>query len=165
MAKFKIKIDHKDIQKLKDQIQNVKKAVDAKTAKRAGVAAIEVMKDLISKGISPIRGKGRFPGYKNPNKYPGDRKAKRPVNLELTGEFLNSLEAKTVKGRFGEDTEVGYFNQESKDKEQGHREGHNGQLKRPTIPEGNEELAIKVERAVEEVYVERLEEVIRKDLK
>lgn len=52
--------------------------------------------DLISKGISPVKGERRFMPYSESyleaiaaDRYPN--KKKRPVNLELTGKMLDSL--------------------------------------------------------------------------
>ena len=71
-----------DIRKLISQPDNKKQVADL---------VISQMKTSIASGLSPVRGIGRFVEYKNPAKYPGDRKAKRPVNLYLTGEMLGAL--------------------------------------------------------------------------
>lgn len=103
------------------------------------------MLQRISRGVSPINGKGRFPAYKNPENYPDrvrDRfpsKRRRPVNLRLSGEFLKNLDVRVrVTGSRTTELKIGFFDKESIDKERGHRNGANGQPKRPIIPQGNE---------------------------
>lgn len=100
------------------------------------------MLENIKKGISPITGK-RFPAYKNPERYPGKRKPKRPVNLELTGEFLSALEF-TVRSGKNPTITIGFFDKENADKEKGHREGAGGQPKRPIIPNSSESFSKKI---------------------
>jgi hypothetical protein len=39
-------------------------AISLQDRKRIGIAAIEEIKTLVSKGVSPIAGRGRFPAYK-----------------------------------------------------------------------------------------------------
>jgi hypothetical protein len=101
-----------------------------------GFMIVEKMKELISRGISPITGK-RFPAYKDAKRYPAKQKPARPVNLWLSGDFLDSLVAR-VKGTRKPTITIGFDSQESNRKESGHREGANGQLERPIIPEGSE---------------------------
>lgn len=137
-----------------------------------GDEMLEEMKRDISRGISPIFGYGRFPGYKavmasqsilrggragsrsararrrslatarKKEGYPYTvrgrfpNKRERPVNLYLSGDMLNSLEARPR--RLG--LEFGYYKAKSALKEQGHREGVGGQPSRPTIPVGSERL-------------------------
>lgn len=97
------------------------------------------MIDIIQGGTSPVNGKA-FPKYKNPKKYPGKRKASRPVNLTLTGQMLDSLKNEAVIGdTFG--LRIFYGNRKAQLKEQGHAEGHNGQPKRRTIPASNQSFS------------------------
>ena len=132
-------------------------------------ATIDEMKTMISKGISPIKGEGRFPAYlwagkkslarkrgakkkalnrefsdKYPysamKKFPG--KKERPVNLKLSGDFLNALSARVGKSRI----DIGFFDKPFEDYELGHREGANGQPKRPIIPIKGEELSPSIYR-------------------
>ena len=119
----------------------VREAVDLRKIKpveldKIAKSVIFEMKDNISGGISPISGR-RFPAYKNPPSYPGDRKPQRPVNLDLTGEFLDNLSYRVFQGSKPR-IEVGFYDYKSIKKEQGHRDGANGQPKRPIIPTGSE---------------------------
>lgn len=112
----------------------------------AAHAFVDGMKDLISKGISPVKQIGRMPAYKKPESYP-DRmrrkfpaKRRRPVNLLLSGEFLKDLTF-IVKRDSVQKVRFGFFQQKSILKERGHREGAGGQPKRPIIPNENEQFS------------------------
>lgn len=123
-------------------------------ATQAGQATMSAMKDMISQGQSPITGRN-FPRYKNPQKYPGRLKSATPVNLHLSGDFLDGMRAKVVKTALGFGFEITYLKKELK-KEEGHRVGWNGQPKRPTIPEGNEKFATRVREAYTKVILDAL---------
>ena len=126
MPKFSIDIKASIFKRIENEFKNLPREVDKKTADAVGRAPIKEMKDQISKGISPIReGPKRFPAYKNPKKYPGKRKGKRPVNLKLTGDFLRSLSFKALQGGKGYITRIFFDDSDglSDLKEQGHREG------------------------------------------
>ena len=133
-----------------------------KNAQLNEVATIGVieMKDRIQRGQSPIKGRGRFPAYKNPKKYPGKRKPKRPVNLYLSGVFLKALRG--IGYRVGQEiyVRIGFSDSLNAEKERGHREGANGQPKRPIIPEGNEtftpRILLKMKKAYKLAYKEAL---------
>jgi len=114
-----------------------------------GKIAVKEITKTVGKGISPIEGGGRFPGYKNPENYPDKiqkkypAKRRRPVNLYLSGDFLKNLKYKIVKSpKLG--IEIGFYDTLSKKKEQGHREGVKGQPKRPIIPERKEEFTRRI---------------------
>lgn len=101
---------------------------DARTRRRKFAA------DTKKKGY-PYSVRGQYPS-----------KRERPVNLFLSGKFMNDLTAKSVRGggvlsvfrrrvmRFG------FFKDLSAKKEEGHRVGVNSQPSRPTIPTGAEQL-------------------------
>lgn len=174
-------------------------------AQDIGFTIVGEMLDLVSKGISPIAGKGRFPAYKWAafrndlkkekssiakalkknkkslvrlgrknerqlllaakenkrkaiagvnGKYPFTAQAiklgkkPRPVNLLLTGEFLFHLEAVVtgVAGKHG--LEIGFFDSRQAAKEDGHREGVNGQPERPIIPLAREDFVASITNAI-----------------
>lgn len=110
-----------------------KMPLDPATARTVGETVVGEMKTLVASGVSPIEGKGKFPAYKNPRKYPGTRKSKTPVNLKLSGDFLNGLKHSPVKGEHGYEASI-YYRSDQEPKEKGHMEGANGQPKRPTLP-------------------------------
>lgn len=171
-------------------VEDTKKKLADDDMQTIGSACIELMKDLISKGISPIQGNGRFEGYKAAGNlktqkkvskslrgalrvgggkglqdievrrnllasvkaegmaklgYPysvqhkySDKKP-RPVNLFLSGKFLESLIYKVNKKELK--VVIQFDDKLSELKEQGHREGVNGQPKRPIFPINSESLA------------------------
>lgn len=144
MAKIKSKIKF-DIKAIEKKFNNAAKQSKLKGARSIASFIEKKMKDLISKGISPIFGSGRFEGYAAQRKkdkkkkfYPDSvkkdfpSKRRRPVNLFLSGEFLKSLKA--YPGSVGK-IFIGYTTKYGKKLESGHREGVNSQPKRPTIPE------------------------------
>lgn len=159
---FSIKINRKKLEAISEVAQSLKQnVIDRQTARDVGVGVTDKMKSLIEKGISPIKGNGRFPGYKNPDKYPGDRKPKRPVNLWLSGDFISSLDAKEFPAKHGYVTEIFYKGDQDK-KESGHREGVNGQPKRPTIPQGDEQFVVAIQRIITTIFKERIAFLLNK---
>lgn len=137
------------------ELKKLKKSLSKINPDPMGRAIVKEMKDMIGKGISPIRGKGRFPGYKDSykkriKKQRGEFKGKRqrPVNLKLTGDMLDALKHKSKKGKRAK-LEIGYFDEDEAIKERGHREGANKQLKRPTVPlQRREQFAARIQRII-----------------
>lgn len=150
---LKVSVDLKQFEKIIKNLEKLNSAIDDKVARDVGKYAVSEMKSMIEVGLSPIQGKGRFPAYKIPTRYPGVRKPPRPVNLKLSGQFLDSLSFRLTPTRDGTTgTTVYYNNQEANDKEDGHREGTNGQPKRPTIPIEGEEFAQTLQLGIAEIY-------------
>jgi hypothetical protein len=150
MSDFNLQIKNALSKKLKDKV-NVKK-IKNKDLKDAGKDGVSIIKKLVSKGISPIKGEQRYPGYKKPDSYPGDRKKRRPVNLKLSGKFLKQLVFKTRTGR-NASIRIGFFRDYGKTLEQGHREGANTQPKRPIIPTGDQEFKPQIINAIKKRIV------------
>lgn len=67
-------------------------------------------------------------------------KKARPVNLTLTGAFLSSLTFGFGSAGKKMRVVIGFFDPKQAIKEKGHREGANGQPKRPIIPKGNQKF-------------------------
>jgi hypothetical protein len=74
------------------------KTIDKATGRVIGRALRKATIKSLSKGQSPVRGQKRLEKYKDPKKYPGKKKPKRPVNLKLSGAFYNSLSFIVKKG-------------------------------------------------------------------
>ena len=162
MGKFTVRIDTRALKKLNDDLANLpKKALDSNTANRVGRLVIAEMKREIESGVSTIKGKGRFPAYKNVGKYPGNRKPRSPVILRLTGNFLVDLKHRVIQAAQGFGFSVGYRTKSEQQKELGHREGANGQRKRPTIPQGSEEFSTEIERVIVDEYTQRINKVLK----
>lgn len=149
----KVKIDLKEVKKL---LKEADLKIGPKASQAIGNLIVDLMKEKIAKGISPIEGKPRFPGYKDVTKYPKQArkehpaKRNRPVNLNLSGKFLAGLKAKASPSR-GQIT-VGFFDTYGRKLEQGHREGANGQRERPIIPDRGEQLAKSIRLAIVKLY-------------
>lgn len=166
------------VKKLRGKVENATKFFTADDAAKMGEEVVITMKEMISKGISPIREVGRFPAYKHQRvkgKYPANQKnnypdkKQRPVNLTLSGEFLSALSSRIIKnnakGKFP--VEVGYILKNkgkvsASKKEEGHREGVNGQPKRPTIPQGDEQFAAKLQKIIFGAYRESYKRYVNK---
>lgn len=161
---LRVKVNKREMRELLERLESLKEPIDKETAKEVGDAYISEMKDMISKGISPIQGDGRFQRYKNPAKYPANQKPKTPVNLYLTGEMMRALkyEIKRVKSGFA--PEVGYSTNEASLKEKGHREGAKGQPKRPTIPvvSKGEKPAARIQVLIKALFSRRIKRLAKK---
>ncbi len=109
--------------------------------------------------------------YSVQDKFPG--KKPRPVNLTLSGKFLSKLK-KFISGQAGQKIkiEVGFADDKVRsgtsnkyvsviDMEKGHREGANGQLKRPIIPERNENFERRIQVAIEKSFATALAKYYR----
>jgi hypothetical protein len=162
-------IDVKAIDRLSKELSKLKRPLDRTTARMMGSTLVSEMKSDISKGISTVRGGGlggRMPPYKNPSKYPGDRKRARPVNLKLTGAQLNELDFDVFEDREGFSVEVGYFSNAGKaqDKEEGHARGVFGQPRRPTIPQTgrNQTFNKRLTAIILEILQKRFSKLIRR---
>lgn len=169
MAKFNLKFDASDLNRLAKQIKRFPKgAIDNQTAKRVGREIVKQIKDFTRKGISPVRGGGvraRMPAYKNPLQYPGRRKRRRPVNLRLSGDFMRSLTFTSVNSRTGKATRVFYRGQNNNKKEQGHAVGANRQPRRPTLPgavnrSARERFAPSILQALNKIYLSRINRLV-----
>ncbi|NOS67379.1 MAG: hypothetical protein HOO67_03370 [Candidatus Peribacteraceae bacterium] len=158
--KLRTKIDRNEIRRLGFAIKNIPNFATESDARKVGDEVVKEMKDLVGKGISPIEGKGRFPGYLHANekgKYPASapkrfRKGSRPVNLKLSGDMMDDLERNTYKADHGYGVNIEYGSQLSQKKEQGHREGKNGQPSRPTLPQGNERFAQTIQQRIVDYF-------------
>ena len=152
-SKFEIELK-KELEKVASLNRISKRDLDS-----MGRLLVTQMKETIAGGVSPITGQ-RFPKYKNPRKYPGNRKPKSPVNLKLSGEFLKNLLFRSRKGSNPSVT-VYIRGRENQKKEEGHRDGANGQPKRPIIPEGREDFSRKISIAFLKKFQEILDNTYR----
>lgn len=97
-------------------------------------------------------------------------KKPRPVNLTLHGDFLNALQARVTGAGIDLGLEVGFFPGWTDDKgveafvkEIGHREGANGQPKRPIIPIGTEDFAQRIQNIIWEIIEEEIDRAAAED--
>lgn len=168
---FSFKIPKDTLDKLRSKVSKIADVMTRDVADEIGKETIVEMKNLISRGISPIRGAGRFPGYLRanepdgyPNRVPKElNKKKRPVNLKLEGHFLESMKFETKKIGSQFKTTIFFDTDLSKLKEQGHREGANGQPKRPTIPQADQgqTFAISIQKKIIDIINTAIQKIIR----
>lgn len=156
---IKATLRKRDLEALRRELKKYEAPINKKTADLIGKTVVQRIKDLVKVGLSPVKGfPARFPRYKNPDKYPGDRKNKTPVNLNLTGQMLKNLIFQSAKRGKNYFVSIGYLRDDfAADKESGHRDGVNGQPKRPTIPQGRETFREAILVDVQEIIEERLE--------
>lgn len=129
-----------------------------------GRVAIAEMKKRVARGLSPLERGERFPAYKNPKRYPGKRKPRRPVNLYLTGQFLGSLAVQAFIGKAPR-IRIYFTNERARLKERGHREGAGGQPKRPIMLQAGEQLSNGIRVKVGAAIKKAIEKAIRLDKK
>lgn len=98
----------------------------------------------------------------NTEEFKKGSKKDRPVNLWLKGDFLRALKyrLKLFKGSYV--TDIGFFDPKQEVKEQGHREGANGQPKRPIIPTSQEGFAQRIQRIFFTIYRNRVRQLLGK---
>jgi len=156
------KINLKITKDLDKSIKNFQNKMDASLAISIGINVVNEMTILAKKGISPIGRGARFPAYKatalaakeRRNRYPFNQRNKfpskraRPVNLTLSGDFLNDLTFRVKRVGAKISIQIGFFGRKSAIKEKGHREGANGQPRRPIIPSKQEQYSRKVQQVV-----------------
>ncbi len=153
---MRARINKSDLKRFVTRIEGIKTAFGRDEANETAKEVVSEMKDMISKGISPVKSVGRFPAYLRAGekgKYPDNQRSKyptkrqRPVNLYLSGDFLKALSYRILSGKFGFSFDVGYFDKDSVAKEEGHALGWNGQPQRPTIPDDGQ-FAERIQRII-----------------
>lgn len=140
-----------------------------------GETFTSLAKDMISKGISPVRGHRKFESYNAQNTgkkgYPYNimrqyaSKRARPVNLYLSGSMLNGYSWRSKPGQL---IEVGYVNVSGVDaiKAQVHNDGTRNIPARPTVAnKPGQQFAVAIMRELISVYRKRLEDIIKKSNK
>lgn len=121
------------------------------------------IKKLIRAGRSPVEGFGRFPQYKDREKYPANKKAKTPVNLTLSGLMLKFF---GIRKKSDRSITVGIFPEASNDlkvRARANNEGtENGIPARRFIPINGERFTVSVMRAIKNLYAKRVKELLSK---
>ncbi len=116
-------------------------------------------KTRIEKKIASLKS-GIKIGYPESVKADFPNKKNRPVNLFLSGKFLSQLDAKVV----GVDKiRIGFFKSYGQKLESGHRDGVNGQPKRPIIPlQNSEEFAKSIVFSTINLVTDAVKEYLKK---
>lgn len=164
---FSVKVNDASLKRLQKKLEGIAAPLKKGEADELGKQVVIEMKNLIRKGVSPITGK-RFAQYKKSykeqiKKYHSKAHGKKqtPVNLHLTGEFLSDLINTVVTSNGTYAARIGFKSKESEKKEQGHREGANGQRKRPIIPQAREKFAQRIQNIIILFTRDALRKIIR----
>lgn len=157
MIKTKITIQReKLVAKVKNNLVN-RDVVD-----QLNKEVVTEVKRFMAAGTSPVRNKRRFVGYKDKDKYPGERKAARPVNLFLSGDLYGALTAaKTSMMSFY----IGVSSLASnkiKTYAKANNLGENGIPERRFVPIKGEEYNVSIVRKIKDIIARRIAEIIKK---
>jgi hypothetical protein len=146
-----------DLKKLKNYNKEVKERFqDELNSGNAGYELIRLLQDIISKGISPVEGEGRFEKYSESYRTAikrGDfiNKKVSPVNMYLTGDMMGSLQFKKSAGKlyveFG-DKKAAY-----------HQFGKGNLPKRKLLPTG---LFDRFNKRITDLLVRALKQALKK---
>lgn len=164
---FKVKVKNK----LRAEIEKKMKGfVTERFAQKVQDEVINgTIKPLIDAGVSPVQSvenTRRFKGYKDPKKYPNDRKQKRPVNLKLTGKMLERYRARKVNGTT---LEMGILSSAPEDVRVRAEANNLGTVNskgevaiaaRRFVPIRGETFAVSVMRRLKDLYAKRLKEIL-----
>jgi hypothetical protein len=138
--------------------------IDNATASALGKTVVKEAKENISEGLSPVRGYGRFERYKDRKKYPGNRKAPRPVNLYGADGSPHMLDGYDFKiGQKKDTIEIGMVKGSADKKEiaQYHQDGTPNMAQRKLVPGDGEEWSVSIMRKISDLYSQRLAKIIR----
>ena len=151
-------------------VNKLRKTVDSRFEANTQSEVVDgEMKRLIAAGTSPVQsveGGRRFKGYKNPDKYPADKKAKRPVSLFLSGAMLSWLKAVKISGTRISIGIPSYAPEEIKIRAEANNVGtvdSKGQVAiaaRRFIPLRGETFAVSVMRKLKTLYAKRIKELL-----
>lgn len=159
-----------------------------------GRETVTEMKDFISKGISPVKGVGRFEAYsavrnssgnKPTNRYPLDKQTQQinpskkinPVNLSLTGKHMRTLSHKatprqdSAKTSYG--VQIGHINPDAETMEKflTHNEGKYASStekipQRKYLPTGpGSEFIVSIARMIKGIYSKQIKAIIKSNRK
>lgn len=166
--KLKAKFDNAAFKSILDKIKDIQEPVDSRIAKNVANSVVEEMKKEISVGKSTIAGRGKFEAYRGEYKKRIQRygavssggakysKKLKPVNLKVSGNFLESLKGSTEKSKNGYAAVISINGVKNIKIEQGHRDGANGQAERPIIPINKERFVTSIQK----VYLRLINEAI-----
>jgi len=141
-------------------LADMRKAISARVNKeKVADLVIENMKESIAAGLSPVRGIGRFVAYKNPAKYPGDQKSRRPVNLYLSGDMLAALKFYPTSGP---GVSVGIKGAEGK-KAAANNNGTKDVPRRHFMPtDRGEEFSVTITRKIRDLYSRMFSDILKR---
>jgi len=146
--------------------QKIKNIVDDDFINKVNQEVVEgSIKPLIASGQSPVTSAEgrRFPKYKDGDKYPGKQKAKRPVNLYLSGLMLSFYKAAKVSSLRMRIGILPSAPLDVKVRAQANNEGtEKGIPTRRFIPLKGETYTISVMRKLKNLYAEKIKSLLSK---
>lgn len=146
---------------VKFDIEKELEQINSKIVKEnVATEVIGLIRDFTAKGISPVKGERKFEAYKDPEKYPGDRKNRVPVNLRLTGDMMGALDFWITSSSFF----IGYKNYDDNyQKAEAHNYGTKHIPRRVFIPyEDGTEFNETIMRRIRDIYSRALADIIKK---
>jgi hypothetical protein len=148
-----------------------------KTKDTVGNYTLKNIREFSAKGLSPVRGHGRFAAYavqrlgggsvNDKNLYPNSVRGKfpskgiRPINLRLDGSYISAFAFE----RIATGVRVGLFDASSLIKKmfEAHNEGmHPDVPQRKVLPTGTDTFVESIIRGIKEIFRERLAQEIKK---
>lgn len=175
-------LTRKNAKQLKDIGLSLEKAIKSimndRTTNRVAQQVIVDIKKRVARGQNPIREwPRRYEKYKNATVSKGKRrgypfsvqkqypnKKQRPVNLQLSSDMLGDMDYTIDRNIPGSaKIDIDYQTDLSKNKESGHREGVNGQPKRPilALTEKKEQYISPIQRNARTAVQARVQKVIK----
>lgn len=157
MIKTKITIQkEKLIAKVKNNLVN-KSVIDDLNAE-----VVTEMRRFMAAGTSPVKGKRRFAAYKDKDKYPGDKKASRPVNLFLSGALYSQLVAAKRSALSFYIGISDLASEKIKTYAKANNLGENGIAERRFVPIKGEQFNVSIMRKIKDIIAKRISEIIKK---
>ncbi len=132
-----------------------------KWANKLGDTILNGIRRNVARGNSPVKGYGKFVPYKDPEKYPGNRKPASPVNLSLTDQMLGALGYKVKK----DGIEFRFSSDLAKKKAETHNEGSQEPKvpMRRFLPTGDGEVFTDdIQKEITKVMEQAFDETIKK---
>lgn len=132
--------------------------------KKVAKLLLKEIKLNTSKGISSVAGGSRrLQKYKDPDKYPANRKKARPVNLYLTGQMMKALTTQVVIEEDSFGINVFFNNLTETEKYITHHYGLHGVPSRKIIPiDDGEEFSKKVNRYIRNLFNDLIQRGIKR---
>ena len=122
-------------------------------------SVIDLTKKFIATGTSPVLGERRFVPYKDKDKYPGDKKNSRPVNLYLSGQMLDAITFRLLKNSI----QIGIWDKDQRKKAETHMFGLNGVPQRKFLPvEQGDQFNVTIARSMRSLYEKIVRGIIKK---
>lgn len=139
--------------------KNLRNVINDKVLSRIQSEVIDtVIIPNMKAGSSPVRGKGRFKSYKNPEKYPGNKKSKTPVNLRNKGNLYKAYRGKKQDGK---SLKIGIIDKDVSVYSKAHNEGNETTTARRHVPLKGEQYSVKAMRRLKKIISDRILEILK----